>query len=130
MILVDTDVVVWLTRGRREALDWMVQARQGGEVLAISAITLTEIAGTMRSAERQAVTRLLMSLAPIPVTSIAAWRASEYRRLYRRSHASISVPDYVIAATASVEGLPLATLNVKHYPMFPDLRPPFVVAPA
>jgi len=31
----------------------------------------------------------------------------------------------VIAATAAVHGLELATLNTKHFPMIPDLRPPF-----
>jgi predicted nucleic acid-binding protein len=29
--------------------------------------------------------------------------------------------DYLIAATAEVEGLDLATLNVRHFPMIKDL---------
>jgi predicted nucleic acid-binding protein len=31
----------------------------------------------------------------------------------------------LIAATADAEGLELATLNVLHFPMFPDLDKPF-----
>jgi hypothetical protein len=46
-------------------------------------------------------------------------------RTYRRSHQGIGLGDYLIAATVEVEGLELATLNVKHFPMFPDLQKPF-----
>jgi predicted nucleic acid-binding protein len=35
------------------------------------------------------------------------------------------VVDYVIAATAELSGARLATLNVKHFPMIPDLRSAF-----
>ena len=31
----------------------------------------------------------------------------------------------LIAGTALTEGLELATLNLRHYPMFPDLARPF-----
>ena len=37
----------------------------------------------------------------------------------------IGLGDYLIAATALIEGLELATLNVRHYPMFPGLARPF-----
>lgn len=129
MILVDTDILVWLTRGRPEAREWMRRTRQGGEVMGISAVSITEIAGTLRSGERREVTRLLTSLAPLPLTMREAWQAAEFRRRYRRSHGSISVADYLIAATAFSEGLPLATLNVRHFPMFPNLEAPFALEP-
>lgn len=130
MILVDTDILVWLTRGRPEALEWMLGTREGGDVLAISCVSIPEIAGTSRSGERREVRRLLSALAPLPITRREAWQAAEFRRQYRRSHSSIEVTDYLIAATAYSEGLPLATLNVRHYPMFPGLRPPFALTAA
>ena len=34
----------------------------------------------------------------------------------------IDIPDAIIAATAEHHGLRLATLNVKHFPMFPKLK--------
>jgi hypothetical protein len=46
-------------------------------------------------------------------------------REYRRSHSGIGLGDYLIAATALTEGLELATLNVRHYPMFTALKRPF-----
>jgi hypothetical protein len=44
---------------------------------------------------------------------------------YRRSHSGIGLGDYLIAATALTEGLELSTLNIRHYPTFPDLARPF-----
>jgi len=44
---------------------------------------------------------------------------------HRRSHSGIGLGDYLVAATALAEGLELATLNVRRYPMFPGLVPPF-----
>lgn len=48
-------------------------------------------------------------------------------RRYRRSHNRIGLGDYLIAATADVQDLQLATLNVWHFPMFEQLKPPFAV---
>ncbi len=33
--------------------------------------------------------------------------------------------DYLIAAAAESIGASLVTLNVRHFPMFPDLEPPY-----
>jgi hypothetical protein len=52
-------------------------------------------------------------------------RAATLMREYRRSHAGIGLGGYLMAATALAEGLELATLNVRHCPMFPGLARPF-----
>jgi predicted nucleic acid-binding protein len=39
--------------------------------------------------------------------------------------AAIGVADLLIAATAERLGLPLATLDVRHYPMFEGLEPAY-----
>jgi len=125
VILVDTDVLIANLRGRQNARAWLREARNRTGRLAVSVVTNTEIIGGMRSAERREVYELLDSLRPMPVTDAIARRAGELRRAYRRSHASISVVDYLIAATVEVHGLDLATLNTKHFPMVEGLRAPF-----
>lgn len=125
MILVDTDVLIANLRGIDAARDWLRDARARSGRLAVSVVTNAEIIGGMRAPERREVTRLLNSLRPLPVTDIIAHRAGELRRQYRRSHCAIGLVDYVIAATAAVHGLELATLHTKHFPMFDDLKPPF-----
>jgi hypothetical protein len=61
----------------------------------------------------------------IPVTDLIARRAAAHLRKFRRSHAAIDLVDYVIAATAELHEAELATLNVKHFPMFKGLTAPW-----
>ncbi|MQA13154.1 MAG: PIN domain-containing protein [Pseudonocardiaceae bacterium] len=127
MILVDSDVLIASLRGVDAARDWLHEARTSTGRLAVSVVTNAEIIGGMRAPERREAARLLGSLRPLPVTDMIAHRAGELRRRYRRSHAASGVVDYLIAATAQVHGLELATLNVKHFPMFAELLAPFRV---
>ncbi len=83
----------------------------------------------MRSAERREAWQLLGSFRAEPVTEVVARQAGDFRRQYRRRHSGIGLGDYLIAATTDVKGYQLATLNVRHFPMFKGLRPPFAVSP-
>ena len=125
MILVDSDVLIANLRGTPAARDWMLAARRDTGPLAISAVSVAEVAGGMRPPERRQVSRLLASMQTFPVTERIAWRAAEFMRAHRRSHQGIGLGDYLIAATAVVEGLELATLNVRRFPMMEDLEAPF-----
>lgn len=125
MILVDSDVIIANLRGKPAARDWLLTARRDTGPLAVSVVSVSEVAGEMRSPERRQVSRLLSSMRAFLVTERIAWQAAEFMRAYRRSHQRIGLGDYLIAATAEVEGLDLATLNVPHFPMIEDLEAPF-----
>jgi predicted nucleic acid-binding protein len=124
--LVDSDVLIAHLRGVGAARDWLIDARRTGP-LAISVVSIAEIVDGMRSVERREVWRLLAAFRTEPTTEIIARRAGEMMRRYRSSHTGIGLGDYLIAATAEVKGLQLATLNVRHFPMFKGLRPPFAL---
>lgn len=125
MILVDSDVLIAHLRGIPQAKDWLLRARRDTGRLAASAVSVTEVSGGMRSHEKRQVTRLLASLDIFPVSEHVAWKAAELMRSYRHSHSGIGLGDYLIAATAATEGLQLATLNIRHFPMVADLQAPF-----
>ncbi|HUA41217.1 MAG TPA: type II toxin-antitoxin system VapC family toxin [Streptosporangiaceae bacterium] len=125
MKLVDSDILIAHLRGIAAARDWLEQARSETGPLAISVITVAEVAGGMRSPERREVNRLLATMRQFPVSEPVAWRAADFMRTFRRSHQGIGLGDYLIAGTADVEGLELSTLNARHFPMFPDLEKPF-----
>jgi predicted nucleic acid-binding protein len=125
MILVDGDVLIAHLRGVAEARDWLLLARRQEGRLSASVVSVAEVAGGMRSEERREVGRLLSSLQIWTVDERVAWRAAELMRAHRRSHSGIGLRDYLVAATALTEGLELATLNVRHFPMFVGLTPPF-----
>lgn len=126
MILVDTDVLIAHLRGVEPARAWLEAARTAGP-LAVSVMSIAELTGGMRSGKRREVWGLIASLRAEPVTELVARRGGEFMRRYRRSHTGIGIADYLIAATAEVNGLALATLNVRLFPMLAGLRPPFAV---
>ncbi len=117
MILVDTHVVVWLafdpgrlSRNAKTAID---DARRNGEGLAISDITLLELAVlekkqrvkleiSLEAFLREVETRFIV----LPITSRACARMSGLPATYPKDPA-----DRVIGATALVEGLPLVTAD-------------------
>lgn len=125
MILVDSDVLIAHLRAHAAARDWLTDARRRTGRLAASVVSIAEITGGMRSGERRDVVRLLDTLHTLPVDDAVARRAGELRRRYRRSHHTIGIADYLIAATALVHGCDLATLNTRHFPMFDGLSAPF-----
>jgi len=79
----------------------------------------------MRSDERTRIAALLATMRKLPVSDAVARRAAIHFRRFRRSHTGIDVTDYVIAATAELHQARLQTLNMKHFPMFPDLQAPW-----
>jgi predicted nucleic acid-binding protein len=60
-----------------------------------------------------------------PVDTQVAEQAGALGRQWLPSHHRIDSADLAIAATAQLTGLPLLTMNVRHFPMFPGLRPPY-----
>jgi predicted nucleic acid-binding protein len=125
VILVDSDVLIAHLRGAPAARDWLVEARRRDR-LAISVVTIVEVV-CGSSVERREVWRLLSAFKVEPATEVVARRAGDMMRRYRAGHAGVGLGDYLIAATVDVKGLELATLNVRNFPMFPDLRPPFTL---
>lgn len=125
MYLVDTDVLIWVLRGHEAARSWMREARRESGPLSTSVVTVAELLGGMRSGERSTTWRLLDTMRKVHVDERAAVEAGSLRRRFRASHPGVQTADYLIAGSCVATGLSPATLNVKHFPMFPGLRPPF-----
>jgi predicted nucleic acid-binding protein len=119
MFLLDTTVLVDLLRKNRVAQGWLSLVEP---TPAMSVVSLTELyAGVRSRREEQDLLQLEATIRPLTVERDIAVRAGVFVRLYEASH-NIDDPDALIAATAEHHGLRLATLNVKHFPMFPKLK--------
>ena len=121
MILLDTTVLIDVLRGHRPALDWL---RGLDTVPACSELTRVEMVRGLRHAELPAGEALMRALHWIAVDEEIARRAGTLGRRWRRSH-GIGTVDLVIAATAQHLEAELATSNVRHFPMFERLEPPY-----
>lgn len=121
-ILLDTSVVVDILRALPAALSY---ARSLDETPVCSEVTRVEILRGIRSGERAATERVFRALRWVGIDEAIARGAGEIGRTWRRSHLGIGLADLVIAATAHELGLRLATANVKHFPTFEGLRPPY-----
>lgn len=121
-VVLDTTVLIDHLRGERRATDWLLQL---DTVPSCSELSRVEILSGLRSAERGAAALLFETLDWLPVTTGITATAGAWGRQFRQSHGHIGVVDLVIAATAWHRDADLATANVRHYPMFPDLEPPY-----
>ena len=118
----DTSIVIDVLRGHAPAVSF---AQSLPELPACSEITRVEVLRGIRTGERSATDRLLEALRWVALDERIARRAGELGRRWRRSHPGIATADLVIAATAEELGARLNTVNVRHFPMFPDLGAPY-----
>ena len=122
LTVIDTTVPIDILRGSEAAIAWISSLDRR---LVASEVTRVELLRGLRSHERAHAERLFAAFRWVGVTESIARRAGELGRTWRRSHRDIATIDLIIASTALELGARLATANVSHFPMFPDLAPPY-----
>ena len=83
-------------------------------------MSVAEIFAGARPKEERDIANLFLVLGLLPLTQEIGKKAGRYLAAYSRSH-GVELGDGMIAAAASVNKIPLWTLNKKHYPM-KDIR--------
>jgi predicted nucleic acid-binding protein len=122
VILLDTCILIDVLRGRAPAVAFV-----GGleDTPSLSAVTATElIAGVRNTRERAQIERLFDAYVVHDLTLDIAILGGDYVKRFGASHGTDPL-DALIAATAERRGLALATLNLKHFPMFKGLKRPY-----
>ena len=90
-----------------------------------SEISRVELLRGVHDVDRPTAEALFQGILWLPVDEAIARQAGELGRRWGRARARISAADLVIAATTLALDARLATSNVRHFPMFPDLQPPY-----
>ncbi|MBI2267224.1 MAG: type II toxin-antitoxin system VapC family toxin [Armatimonadetes bacterium] len=116
--LLDTDVLIWFLRGRKETRAVFQEIEAGGIPLC-SALSVLEIMFGVREKEEKVTRYLLRSLRVVPVGEKEAEKAASLMRDYRKGGITLDLVDAVIAATCLLHDLVLVTYNRSHYPMPP-----------
>jgi predicted nucleic acid-binding protein len=121
-VVLDSTILIDHLRGSRTATDFIAGLDASPTC---SEVTRIEVVQGLRAAEKQAAAQVFDLLEWVPLDDMIARRAGELGRRWRRSHPGIDIADLAIAATAEVLEAQLATLNLKHFPMFESLRAPY-----
>lgn len=125
MKLIDTTVAVDHLRGAEPAVALLTGLVQEGETLIASELVRFELLAGVRPSEIDAFEQFCSSLVWLAVDEDIARTAGSLARKHRKAHSGIDDIDYLIAATAIVFDADLLTTNVRHFPMLPDLSPPY-----
>lgn len=115
-VLLDSDVVIAWLRGQEPFTRLIPELLDRGEVLTWTPVSIAEIFAGVRRGEEREVENLFLVLETLALSLEIGRKAGQYLHAYARSHA-VEIADALIAATAHCHGIPLWTLNRKHYPM-------------
>ena len=116
--LVDTNILVDLTRGHSGAASYLDSLRSDWCISTITGLEL--LAGARTQRETDALDHFLKGYRVIPPTAEIAERAYGLMKTYARSH-GLHPLDALIAATAMDMGFILASRNRKHFQMISGL---------
>jgi predicted nucleic acid-binding protein len=120
--LLDTSIIIDALRGTAAAV---VFAGNLAERPCISVVSISELRDGQKGAvEIARIDTFLATTTIYDVTRNIAEISGGLMRRFRKSH-GLTTADALIAATAIHHRLNLATLNLKHFPMFPDLARPY-----
>lgn len=123
-VVVDTSVLIDVLRGDPGAAASLRVEREAGPLHA-SEVTRLEVLAGMRPREEDATRAFFTALVWHPVDERVAEIAGELGLRWLAGNRGIDTADLAIAATAIALDARLLTRNVKHFPMFSELSPPY-----
>lgn len=125
MKVLDTTVAVDHLRGVPAATTLLSALIGAGEEVVVSEMVRFELLAGVRRRDADALEAFFSALTWVPVDEQVARGAGLLAGKYRRSHEGIDDCDFVIAATAMLLDAEPLTTNVRHFPMFGSLAPPY-----
>ena len=115
--LLDSDVIIWHLRGRREITEMLKDLQRSG-LPACSAISVLEVQlGIKTRDEEEKTDRFLESLKVFDVSMDIAKMAARFIRQHKGKGVTVDLPDSIIASTCILHDLILVTYNRRHYPI-------------
>jgi predicted nucleic acid-binding protein len=125
-LVLDTSVLIDHLRGRpAAATELIANSLTRGDELWSSQLVRLEVLAGMRPNEERATRDLLRLIAWADVDDTLAEAAGALGRQYLPAHRGIDTVDLVVAALTMHLGATLKTTNVRHFPMFDGLAPPY-----
>ncbi len=119
-MICDTDFLIGLLRGRKDAINFLESLSHGPDPLQITHVTLWELYQGAYNSERvhenlQEIGELLEFFELVPFSDPVARRYGMLVILLRRQGVTIGVMDTLIACVALEIGVPVVTSNERHF---------------
>jgi predicted nucleic acid-binding protein len=118
--LLDTTVLLDVSRARLNRRSILAELVAGGHLLVTAAINIAEVYAGMQPGEEASTEAFLSSLECYPINGAIARRAGALKSVWARKGRTLSLADMMIAATALEHSLTLMTDNRKDFPL-PEL---------
>lgn len=120
MIIVDTDILIWVLRQHEKLVPRFKSAvvETDGNIF-ITPVQVAEIYSGVRPKEKVKVENFIEALNTIDIDRRIGKLAGQFLQAYGKSHA-VTMADALVGAAAKINVFKLWTLNRKHYPMFDD----------
>lgn len=118
MVVVDSDVIIWILRGDRQIAEGFKSAvvENNGNVF-VTPVQLAEVFAGILPKEKAVVDDFFESLEVLAIDERSGKLAGEFLNKFGKPH-NVTLADALIAAVSKVNGCELWTRNRKHYPMF------------
>lgn len=115
-VLIDTNILIEIIKSNA-ALIAKFQDVLGEHTFCINPTILAELGQGAREKEKAVIAKIVGSAVCLDITCETGRMAGEFANKYSKSHSSITLDDFVIAASAKQHNCKFWTLNKKHFPM-------------
>lgn len=116
MYLLDTDVIIWILRNKKDIIEKISHLKEHHPVC-ISVMSIAEVYKNIFPTELVATEEFLSQHIVYNIDSKIAKVAGLYWQQYNKQRKGLSIADCLIAGTANIHDLTVVTLNTKHFPM-------------
>jgi predicted nucleic acid-binding protein len=121
-VVLDSTVLIDILRRKPVAIEYVTTL---GDTVSCSEISRTEVLRGVRTGDERFAEVLFGRINWVSVDENISRAAGDLGRQWAWGRKDVSAADLIIAATAQVLNAGVATSNVRHFPMFPDLQPPY-----
>lgn len=116
-LMLDTNVTINLLKKSPETVEKFVSLLERKTVMVVNPIVIAEIYAGAFAREHASIAAFFAFCAEVDISTEMGKAAGAYANRFSKSHANISLEDYLIAAATKLSDCMLWTLNRKHYPM-------------
>lgn len=122
MIQLDTSILIDYLRKTKKANTFFVELADRYEFFSVSVVTKFEIYIGCTDIQKPFWDAIFENISVLPLDNGCIERAVKIQQELKKISKQIDFPDLLIAATALHNGLPLATLNTKHFSRIDNLE--------